>query len=169
MTPVRSLSLRIALGQSCAVLIGAAPPAGDNEQPEKIGEAFAAAKEFELYSPDPDPVPKGGENFHGWNIPRKTLLKSEDAVKVRDAVEKARKDSNGDVAGCFSPRHGIRIIREKGTVDPVICFACLSGAVFEGKSRIGAFLTAATPGPILKDVLVAAKVPAPARERPGSP
>jgi hypothetical protein len=134
-----------------------------NDLPKRAGEAFAAAKEFELYSLDPNSLEKSGSKFHGWNVLGSTLLKAEDAVKARNAVEKGRKDSNGDVAGCFSPRHGIRIVQEKVVYDLVICFACLSGMVYEGEERIGTFLTDATPGPMLKDLLIAAKVPVPSR------
>ena len=151
--------MRIFLGLALALPTSA----DDNELPKKAGEAFAAAKEFELYSLDPNSQEKGREKFHGWHILGKTLLKGEDLIKVRDAVEKGRKESNGDVAGCFSPRHGIRIVQEKVTIDLVICFACLSATVFDGETRIGAFLTTHAPGPILKDVLIAANVPVPTK------
>jgi len=61
------------------------------DYPKEAQEAFEKATEFELYSLDPSKEVKDG--FHGWTILGKTAIKGEDVKKVREAVEKGRKDS----------------------------------------------------------------------------
>ena len=140
-----------------ACLVMAAAARG-NEIPKGAAEAFEKATEFDLYSLDPgaDGV-KGG--FHGWKVLGKTSLKGDDVKKVRDAVEKGRKESDGTQAKCFEPRHGIRIVQEKKTYDLVICYTCFSADVFEGETRLGGFLTTRGPAEFLNKVLKDAKVP----------
>lgn len=122
-------------------------------------DAFEKATEFELYSLNPKPVREGG--FHGWPVLGSTPLKGDGAKQVRAAVEKGRAESDGSVAGCFQPRHGIRIVQGKKTYDLVICFECGSVSVYDGDERLGFFPTTGSPGETLNKVLVDAKVPLP--------
>jgi hypothetical protein len=142
------------------VLLIAAALLADNDLPKEVREAFDQAAEIELYSLNPNPD-REKTDFHGWQSLGKTTLKGEDLKTVRDAVEKGRKESTGDVAGCFIPRHGIRIVREKKTYDLVICYQCLSAAVYDGDKKVGSFLTTRDPVAVLNKVLSAAKVPLP--------
>jgi len=141
------------------------PPAVDNEIPKGAREAFEKAAEFDLYSLDPSQGRKneGGGSFHGWKVLGKTTLKGADAKTVREAVEKGRKDSNGLVAACFNPRHGIRFTVDRKTYDFVLCYECLSAEVYDGGDELGRFLTTSGPADTLNKVLRAAKVPLPAQ------
>jgi hypothetical protein len=136
----------------------------DNEIPKEAKEAFDKAAQFELYSLDPDRLASKDEKvdlFHGWKVLGKIVVKGADAKKVRAAVEKGVRDSDGSVAACFNPRHGIRIVTDKKTYDLVICYECLSATVYQGEERAGSFLTARGPENALNGVLRDAKVPLP--------
>ena len=126
--------------------------------PKEVREAFAKAESFELYSLDPAGRNNDPTGFHGWRILGKVELKGAEAKKVREAVEKGAKDSDGRVAKCFIPRHGIRL----GAMDLVICFECLSAEVHKGGAVIDRFLTTGEPAAILNKVLTDAGIPLPA-------
>lgn len=146
------------------VLMGGSARAADNDLPKEVREAFDKASEFELYSLDPArPIKKNDKDvlFHDWKVLGKTTLKGEDARKVRSAIDKGRKDSDGLVAACFNPRHGVRFVRDKKTYDIVICYECLSATIYEGEKRLGQFLTTQSPAPILNRTLENAEVPLP--------
>src|SRR5262249_35300364 len=119
--------------------------------------------EWELYSLDPSRLtepPKDG--FHGWKVLGKTTVKDADTRKtLLAALEKGAKDNDGKVAGCFNPRHGIRVKAGDKTIDLVICFECFSASVFTGDEKSGSFLTTGSPQPALDKVLTDAKVPLP--------
>jgi hypothetical protein len=136
--------------------------AADNEIPKKALEALDKATEFDLYSLDParqqakDAVAGA---FHDWKVLGKTAVKGGVAKTIRAAVKKGAKDSDGSVAACFNPRHGIRVVLDNKTYDFVICYECLSASVYEGDKKIGYFLTARSPQETLSKVLRDAKVP----------
>ena len=69
------------------------------------------------------------------------------------------------VAGCFNPRHGIRLIGGGETTDLVICFECLQVQVFVDGRRPGGFLTSASPQPAFDQVLLAAGIALPEAAR----
>ncbi len=100
---------------------------------------------------------KGG--FCGWKILGKTTVKGEVAKKVRDAVEKGLKESDGTQLKCFDPGHGIRIVHEKKTYDFVFSTPCMNGSVWEGETHLGDFTTTRSPAEVLDKVLRDAKVP----------
>ncbi len=133
----------------------------DNDLPKDVSAAFEKATEVTLYSLDPGHGYKGDDNFHGWKVLGKTTLKDDQLKKVWSAVEKGRKASNGMVAACFNPRHGLRVVRDKEVFDIVICFECLSATCYSGDKRVGSFLTTSAPGKVLSEVLTDAKVPLP--------
>jgi hypothetical protein len=138
--------------------------AADNDLPKDVREAFEKATEFDLYSLDPSRMVEKNKKdtlFHDWKVLGKTTLKGDTAKNVRAAIDKGRKDSDGSVAACFNPRHGVRIVHDKKTYDLVICYECLSATVFEGDKRIGQFLTTRSPEKTLTRVLADAKVPLP--------
>jgi len=153
--------------QQLLVLLGAALAAwtpADNDLPKAVREAFEKATEFDLYSLDPDRGEgnqKGADAFHGWKVLGKTTVKGADVAVVRDAIEKGRKDSDGAVAACFQPRHGLRFTHGKKTYDFVLCFECLSAQIYEGETQVGRFLTTSSPLKLLNKVLSDAKVPLP--------
>lgn len=135
-----------------------------NEMPKEAKEAFQKAAEFDLYSLDPSPEgrnDKSPERFHGWKVLGKIALKGDTARTIHDAIEKGREDSDGKVAACFNPRHGVRIVQDQKTFDLVICFECLSAEVYEGDKQLGSFLTTSTPTKVVNKALTDARVPLP--------
>jgi hypothetical protein len=140
--------------------------AEENQIPDKARAILEKAAKFELLSLDPKrPEKKAAGNFHGWKVLGKTLVKKAgDRKKLVAALEKGVKDSDGTVAGCFNPRHGIRVTHQGKTAEFVICFECLSMMIYvDGKSTKGC-LTTGSPQPTFDQVLRAAKVPLPARK-----
>lgn len=123
------------------------------ELPKEVQEAFAKAESIELYSLSPFRELKPTEGFRGWLIMGKTIVKEPKAVL--EAVEKGAKDSDGKVAKCFEPRHGIRA----GDVDLVICFACLQTYVYQGEKRVASFPTTREPAALLNKILSNAGIP----------
>ncbi len=155
---------RIAFAITMALASCPASARADNELPKDVREAFNKATEFECYSLDPSRVLKKNDKdmyFHNWKVLGKTTLKGDDAKKVRAAIDKGRKNSDGSVALCFNPRHGVRILHGKKTYDLLICYECHSAMIFEGDQKIGEFLTAPGPEKSLNKVLQAANVPLP--------
>lgn len=138
--------------------------AADNDFPKDVRDAFDKAKEFELYSLDPSRAVKKNEKdsfFHDWNVLGKTTIKGANARNALAAIDKGRKESDGSVAACFNPRHGVRIVHDKKTYDLVICYECLSATIYEGDKRVGSFLTVRSPEKVLTRMLADAKVPLP--------
>lgn len=96
------------------------------------GLAMARAEEWTIYALDPDVRPMAeppqgeGEGFHRWGIRGSTTLTD---AKVRRELTRALNGgiaaSDGWIAMCFNPRHGIRVRTEDGPIDLVICFECL--------------------------------------------
>jgi hypothetical protein len=110
--------------------------------PAGTRDVLTKADSFELYSLDPDPRNRPAENgFHGWKVLGKTTVKdAEVRQKLVTALEKAAAANDGSVAGCFNPRHGIRVKRGDKTLDLVICFQCFQVEVFDGDKRDKGFL-----------------------------
>ena len=50
------------------------------------------------------------------------------------------KQSGGDVAKCFNPRHGIHARLGTKTLDVVICFECAYVQFYRDQSRTGLFI-----------------------------
>ena len=127
--------------------------------PKEVREAFEKAESFELYSLNPAVEAKTG--FHGSLVLGKLTLKGDDAKAVREAIEKGAKDSDGRVAKCFVPRHGIRV----GEIDLVICFQCLQAHVHQGEKMTDSFPTTSAPAAVLNKFLAAAGIPLPEQPR----
>ena len=106
-----------------------------------------------------------GEKFHGYPVLGKVDV--EDAGKrsaLVAAVKKGMDDSDGTMAKCFWPRHGVRFASKGRTVEYVICFQCLQLQIHaDGKTNTEAITE--SPAATLNQYLQNAKVPlAPAGE-----
>jgi len=160
-----SLVLAAALGiMGCSKDNDNPPDTGSDEvaMPLEARTVFENASNFELYRLDPSPTTfnvNDKQSFHGWKILGKTAVKGEDVKAIWAAVKKGIKDSDGKVAACFNPRHGIRIVQDKKTYDFVICFECLTANIYKDDVEIGQYLTTNSPAAVLNRVLRAAKVP----------
>jgi hypothetical protein len=130
---VRSLGFALVLTLS----VGALARAADNPIPEEFRKALEKAEALDLYSLDPSAT-KGKEDadFHGWKVLGKTEVKKEALAKLVAAFEKGAAEQDQRVAaGCFHPRHGIRVTLDGKTYDFVICFECVGVMLFKDKEE----------------------------------
>ena len=87
-----------------------------------------------FYTLEPGMKIKGKKVFHGYSIlGNKELKKFEHKKTILDYLNKSIEKSQGDVAACFEPRHGLRIVKGKKILDLVICFECASAKVSSSK------------------------------------
>jgi hypothetical protein len=158
MTSLRCVHLVLLAG---LCLVGVACGA-DNKLPDNITAILDKADQVELYSLDPSrqkEIPAGAD-FHGWKVLGKTTVKDDARKALIAALKKGIKDSDGTVAACFNPRHGIRATVDGKTADVVICFECLSMSSFLGETK-GSALTTRSPEKTFNKILTDAKVPMP--------
>jgi hypothetical protein len=129
--------------------------------PAAAEKALKAAEKFELYSLHPEvPKEKPKDEFHGYKVLGKVALKdNKQKQQVLRALKKGVEDSSG-VAGCFRPRHGLRVTYKGGTVDFVICFECMNIRIFAGKEAAVVWTTA-EPTDLFNGILKKAGVPLP--------
>jgi len=72
------------------------------------------------------------ELFHGFTVLGKLeITDSDKRVEVMRSLLRAIERSDGKVASCFWPRHGIRVVENSKTIDYVICFQCLRLEIHE--------------------------------------
>jgi hypothetical protein len=143
--------------------------AGDNVIPAEFNKALEAAKSLDLYSLDPNtPVEKGNADFHGWKVLGKTELKNEPLAKLLAAFKKGAHEANRKVsAGCFRPRHGIRVRLDGSSYDFVICFECVAVMLYKDREADGknGFHVSKTPAEIFNQFLKEANVKLPEQPR----
>lgn len=136
--------------------------ADDNKLPAEVAAILEKADTVELLSLQPKADPEAKDSFHQYKILGKTTLKGADATKLVATVQKGIKDSDGTIARCFNPRHGLRASFEGKTAELVICYECNSIECFIGDKRVGTYTaTTSTPGTELNKILTAAKAPLP--------
>jgi hypothetical protein len=138
-----------------------------NKIPDDLRTALEKGDSFELYSLDPRrSEEKVKDGFHDWKVLGKTTIKDADTrKKLITAFQKGVAENKGEVAGCFNPRHGIRVTHDGKTIDFVICFECYSVAVHTGDKREAGFLVTDSPQPTFDAMLKEAKVPLPEKEK----
>jgi len=157
------LALRIAITVPLAVLLATTTACdGGRSIPAAELKILRNAESFELFSLNPDlrSKPEDG-GFHGWKVLGSTKLDAATRAKVRAALEQGVSESDGTVAGCFIPRHGIRATSGGQTVELVICFECMSASTYLNGTQGKGFLLTRSPQPTFNEVLQQAKVPLP--------
>jgi hypothetical protein len=110
-----------------------------------------------LYSLDPlkrqEVVHDDPNVFYGFPILGKVEIRP---FGEKEALLKAFiqgvKESNGVVAACFEPRHGLRMIQGDQKTDFVICYTCLSIDVY-GFGSVHGFPTSGSPVTIFNQFL----------------
>lgn len=81
---------------------------------------------FEILALDPGGFGMVEDGFHGYEVLGRAPLEDPgDRARLVALLEQGVNESDGMVAACFNPRHGIRTEREGERVDVVICFECL--------------------------------------------
>jgi hypothetical protein len=161
MTSVRPqlvVSLFCSLCLALAACRQSAPP------PELDALASASdAQEFILYSLDPietaEPPP---DAFHGWRVLGSVEVLDNETRQTLFAALAASVVESDSVAGCFNPRHGIRIVDDGKTTDYVICFECGATAVYSGSEDAGGFQIGESGTSTFNEIVDALKLPKPA-------
>lgn len=101
-----------------------------------------AAEQVTLYSIDgrdfePGQAPKAEEKFHGYPVLGKIVFTdAEKCNAVVGTLNEGLAQSDGKIAACFWPRHGMRAEKKGRTIDYVICFECSQVRASEGSSMI---------------------------------
>ncbi len=109
----------------------------------------------ETLEPDRDPA-----TFRGWHLLGRLVIK-EPAKREQmiTALQKGVDESDGNVAACFWPRHGVRAISDDGRVlDLVICFECASILVFEDREKTEIVTVTGSPERVLDQLLSVAGI-----------
>ncbi|HMS15358.1 MAG TPA: hypothetical protein PKA37_00860 [Planctomycetota bacterium] len=72
-------------------------------------------------------------SFHGYEILGEVRVRKPDLqATVMDVLTQGMRSSDGRIAGCFLPRHGIRAFHQGRFIDLVICYECLHMRVYPG-------------------------------------
>ncbi len=123
--------------------------------PDNTMDALADAETFELLSLEPT----DGISYRGYRVIGQTRI-TDPAVR-RELIEAVLKGiQQSEHSGkCFSPRHGIRIIRYGHIAEYVICFHCSKAAIFIDGEQVAGFLTSDSPKATFNEVLRGAGVP----------
>lgn len=103
-----------------------------NSLPPETRKILDEGERFILFSLDPiHPVIRArtaqapGETFHEYAVLGKTEIRDgKQRGELLRALYQGISDSDGFVAACFDPRHGISATLGGETVDLVICFEC---------------------------------------------
>jgi hypothetical protein len=119
-----------------------------------------------LYSVDgrdslsPEDRARASELFHGFPVLGKSpIADARQRTRLLDALRDGVARSDGALAKCFWPRHGLRVVGEGGeTVDFVICFQCLQLAEWRGEAA-STIATTRGPQPVFDKALTDAGLP----------
>lgn len=80
-----------------------------------------------------DIVQEAFELFHEFPVLGKAAIDDPARrAEIMSAFKQGIERSDGTMNKCFWPRHGIRVTKDKQTIDYVICFECLQFEVHDG-------------------------------------
>ncbi len=120
----------------------------NNELSAEIKAVLDTGERFVLLTLDPtNPAGRDASNplpddaFHDYRVLGRTEISDrKERAELLQALYQGVQESDGSVALCFSPRHGISATLAGETVDLVICFECLSMEV-HSKTKGGVLTT----------------------------
>jgi len=141
----------------CGVATG--PP---GEMDPAVHRALAAAQGARLYALHPylhetsGPAWADAERLHDYVVLGSAEVAADDAAAVLEAIFDGIRASDGTVAACFNPRHGVRVVDGEHVVDLVICFECLSLSVHRDGEFVQSLTTTSAPEAALAPALEAA-------------
>lgn len=130
---------------------------------KSVAPNYEAADEFILYSLDGSkyamaPSTDAGA-FHGVPVLGQTSIEDQKKrAELISALYDGINDSDGTVAACFIPRHGIHIVQGQQVVDYVICFECLQVEIYQGNAQ-SSKLTTQSPRKVFNKYLKDAGLP----------
>jgi hypothetical protein len=102
----------------------------------KLAEHLNKAGRIDLLRVNPRAIPKGTKPkkkaFHGYEILFEVQIEAKQRKQAADFLGKTFHWNEVRKAACFHPRHGLRAISGKRTLEFLICFECNRVEVFEG-------------------------------------
>ena len=136
-------------------------PTESGAQPDGVLKAFADAQQVTLVALHPYPHELEGdaslERLNGYGVlGRSELRDAATANQVLALVEQGIEASQGMVAACFNPRHGLTVTTSDAVWDIVICYECLSMQLYRDGERDGGHLTAESVEPQVTAIFEAA-------------
>lgn len=143
--------------------------------PDAVRDGLEQAPMLELLSLDPYPKSyygaeewarlglEGLDSFHDYAVLGTTVLDDAARRRVVQALYDGVDESDGTVAACFNPRHGLRATGEGLAVDVVICFECLSFQAYADGAHAANATTTESPRATFDDALRQAGVRRPER------
>ena len=144
-----------------AIVIPSFGCGGGQRLPADVTGILEKADEIELYSLNPDKrTKKATGGLRGWIVLGQTTLSGDEKKAILEALHKGIADSDGSVAACFNPRHGIKATHDGKTVELVICYECSSISGWNDGTRFSV-LTADGPAKEFNRVLEAKGVALP--------
>lgn len=146
----------------------------ENPLPADVRAVLEAPETLEIYavrgSMDLGGMPPpGSDTFHDNLVIGKAAV-SEAAQRVRiTAAATAGIDPEAPVAACFHPRHALRAMRNRTTVDLVICYECASLEVYVNDERIGSVPTRDVRASLDREFLALGVTPDPVKGARSAP
>lgn len=139
----RGVMFKRLIGLSLIAFVGCTqskPPVGEQQpvqESKPVVAQPAVQDELILYAIDglvnepPGGTVTDDKYFRGYVILGKVEI-TDAAVRhnIVKAIEDGFKESDGSVAACFWPRHGVQIVSKGKLVDYVICYECLHAHIF---------------------------------------
>jgi hypothetical protein len=127
---MRTLRWLIPVSLALASVVAAAYFYFRRDLPRSSLTALRDADQFELLSLSPSmklsfrPEASLDKFYNHEILGRATITDRSTRQQLANALRTAARDSDGSVAACFNPRHGIRVTRAGQVTDFVICFEC---------------------------------------------
>ena len=140
---------------------------GALDVPEAVSTALKGDCEVELYSLNPERLDVAPESsFHGWEVLGSAKLDDDEAREIVEGFKSGLASAPDYVAGCYNPRHGLRISGREEVVDLVICFQCVQIYVYVGEERIANLSTSASPRQLFDKIVAEHRLPMPGPVKP---
>lgn len=126
--------------------------------PAMSGAGYSVG-EFGVHDPAKDY--ESEQLFRGYPILGQVDLSGADtAEQFLVMLEDRIGSEQGLIAGCFIPRHGLRVVRDGRVTDYVICFQCTNFEWYVGgaEDRVGQQSISAKYGPVFSQPLIDAGI-----------
>jgi len=135
----------------------APPPTGGKPAVDPFdGKPIVPPKEKEKIVVPPE------KDFHDYEILGQVKVPMSPKLEgVIMALDRAGQTSSGLVAGCFNPRHGIRVVVGGETYDLLICYQCMAAILYREGKDVGYIRLAGPNAPspaVLNTILAKARV-----------
>ncbi len=112
------------------------------KQIAELGKELQGARRIEIFrlwgsKQSPAEGKDGKPVFHEYPILTKGAAETAEARKeIASFLGKTLHWNWTRIALCFNPRHGVRVVTGKRTLDFLICFECYRVRVFEGEEQV---------------------------------